>query len=116
LSAKRLWQSSNPSYRWRGTPSIVLLGSTSDKQQSVLANPSTNRSPDHIHMNKCTHERCPLPSGSPANDAYYDIMVIHNTIEGLDSLGPSSAVYRRERERETERAARSTATSCASLL
>ena len=65
---------------------VVLLNSTSDKQQSVLANPSTNHSPDHIHMNKCTHEGAHSRLGHP-NDAYYDIMVIHNMIEGLDSLG-----------------------------
>jgi hypothetical protein len=37
-------------------------------------------------MNKCTHAGAHSRLGHP-NDAYYDIMIIHDMIEGLDSLG-----------------------------
>ena len=69
---------------------VVLLNGTEQtqqqQQQSVFINPSSNHSPDHIHMNKCTHAGAHSRLGHP-NDAYYDIMIIHDMIEGLDSLG-----------------------------
>jgi hypothetical protein len=57
--------------------------------QLVVVNPpiiNTNSNSKTIHMNKCSHMIAHSRLGHP-NDEYYDIMLIHNMSEGLQSLG-----------------------------
>ena len=54
--------------------------------QLVLVNPSTNSNTKTIHMNKCSHMIAHSRLGHP-NDEYYDIMLVHNMVDGLQSLG-----------------------------
>ena len=57
-----------------------------ERVQLVLVNPSTNSNTKTIHMNKCSHMIAHSRLGHP-NDEYYDIMLINNMVDGLQSLG-----------------------------
>ena len=56
-----------------------------ERVQLVLANPSTNITHAHIHMNKCSHAVAHSRLGHP-NDEYYNIMQLHDMVKGLSSL------------------------------
>ena len=51
-----------------------------ERVQLVLANPSTNKTHAHIHMNKCSHAVAHSRLGHP-NDEYYNIMQLHDMVK-----------------------------------
>ena len=70
----------------KGGASACYVNIGNERVQLVLVNPSTNSNTKTIHMNKCNHMIAHGRLAHP-NDEYYDIMLIHNMIDGIQSLG-----------------------------
>ena len=71
----------------KGGASACYVNIGNERVQLVLVNPSTNSNTKTIHMNKCNHMIAHGRLAHPPSDEYYDIMLINNMIDGIQSLG-----------------------------